>query len=157
MRDKIIETFVKVDDFCKEFSNEFSKYKQDQIESGAKTRNRTSSLSESEIITLLITFHSGQFRNFKSFYLYYVCVHLKSDFPKLVSYNRFIELSHRCALPSCFLYTIVLWGNVQELVLLILQYYEFVTIKELSETRYLKVLQRLGNLPWAGFSDLSCT
>lgn len=99
MRDKIIETFVKVDDFCKEFSNEFSKYKQDQIESGAKTRNRTSSLSESEIITLLITFHSGQFRNFKSFYLYYVCVHLKSDFPKLVSYNRFIELSHRCALP----------------------------------------------------------
>jgi hypothetical protein len=55
-------------------------------------------MCDSEIITLLIAFHSGQFRNFKHFYTEYVCVHLKNDFPGLVSYNRFIELSHRHAL-----------------------------------------------------------
>lgn len=99
MRDKIIETFIKVDDFCNEFSKEFSKVQTPRlVESGKKHRNRATSLSDSEIITLLITFHGGQFRNFKHFYLNYVCEHLKSDFPGVVSYNRFIELSHRSAL-----------------------------------------------------------
>lgn len=63
-----------------------------------KNRNRATSLCDSEIITLLISFHNGQFRNFKHFYINYVCVHLKNDFPHLVSYNRFIELSLRHAL-----------------------------------------------------------
>lgn len=99
MRDKIIETFIKVDDFCNEFSKEFSKVQTPRlVKSGKKHRNRATSLSDSEIITLLITFHGGQFRNFKHFYLNYVCEHLKSDFPGVVSYNRFIELSHRSAL-----------------------------------------------------------
>ena len=98
MRDKILETFVKVDDFCKEFSNEFSKYQNNQIGTGVQKRNRAVSLSDSEVITLLISFHNGQFRNFKSFYVHYVSEYLKSDFPGLVSYNRFIELSHRCAI-----------------------------------------------------------
>ena len=86
---KIIEIFIKVHDFCKVFENEV---KQKQITSSSKTklRNRKASLSESEIITLQIAFHSGQFKNFKHFYLYYVSNHFKNDFPELVSYNRFI-------------------------------------------------------------------
>ena len=97
LQDKIIEIFIKADDFCKVFEKEI---KQKQITPSTKTqtRNRKSGLSESEIITLQIAFHSGQFKNFKHFYLHYVCVHLKNDFPGLVSYNRFIELSHRSAI-----------------------------------------------------------
>lgn len=95
--DKITEIFVNADDFCNEFENEFAKHSVD-AGSDKKTRNRKAGLSDSEIITILIAFHSGQFRNFKHFYLYYVCEHLKSEFPGVVSYNRFIELSHRCAL-----------------------------------------------------------
>jgi len=97
LQDKIIEIFMKVHDFCKVFENEI---KQKQITSSSKTkpRNREAGLSESEIITLQIAFHSGQFKNFKHFYLYYVSIHLKNDFPGLVSYNRFIELSHRSAI-----------------------------------------------------------
>lgn len=98
LQDKITEIFIKVDDFCNEFKNEFSKYETKKLETDKKTRNRASTICDSEIITLLITFHGGQFRNFKHFYINYCSVHLKTEFPGLVSYNRFVELSHRHAL-----------------------------------------------------------
>lgn len=96
LQDKIIEIFIMADDFCNIFETEI---KQQQITSASEVskRNRKAGLSDSEIITLLIAFHGGHFRNFKHFYLHYVSVHLRSDFPGLVSYNRFIELSHRSA------------------------------------------------------------
>ena len=96
LQDKIIEIFIKADDFCNIFETEI---KQQQITSASKElkRNRKAGLSDSEIITLLVAFHGGHFRNFKHFYLHYVSIHLTSDFPGLVSYNRFIELSHRSA------------------------------------------------------------
>ena len=96
LQDKIIEIFIKADDFCNIFETEI---KQQQITSASTVlkRNRKAGLSDSEIITLLVAFHGGHFRNFKHFYLDYVSIHLRSDFPGLVSYNRFIELSHRSA------------------------------------------------------------
>lgn len=97
LQDKITEIFVKADDFCNIFEKEI-KPKQIISSPDIQKRNRKTGLCESEIITLLIAFHSGQFKNFKHFYKYYVCVHLKNDFPGLVSYNRFIELSHRSAI-----------------------------------------------------------
>lgn len=97
LQDKIIEIFITADDFCKVFLDEYNKkplISSDQT----RTRNRKTGLCDSEIITLLIAFHGGQFRNFKHFYLNYVSIYLKDDFPGLVSYNRFIELSHRNAI-----------------------------------------------------------
>jgi len=101
LQDKIIEIFISTDDFCLFFQKEYSKYQIGQ-DSDKKIRNRKSSLCESEIITLLIAFHSGHFRNFKHFYLHYVCLHLNEDFPGLTSYNRFVELSHRTAIAFMF-------------------------------------------------------
>jgi hypothetical protein len=95
--DKVAEIFVKVDDFCCHFENEFNKHKL-AATADAKKRNRKATLCDSEIITILIAFHGGQFRNFKHFYNTYVIPHLSDCFPTLVSYNRFIELSHRSAL-----------------------------------------------------------
>src|SRR3569833_1439288 len=95
--DKIIEIFVKVDDFCKEFETEFARH---QLDAGRfKVGNRKASLSDSEIITILIAFHSGHFTNLKHFYLACICRHYRDDFPGLVSYNRFIELQQRIAVP----------------------------------------------------------
>ena len=96
--DKVAAIFVKVDDFCNHFENEFKNHAL-PVSSGCKKRNRKATLTDSEIITILIAFHGGQFRNFKHFYLGYVCVHLRDCFPAVVSYNRFIELSHRSAVP----------------------------------------------------------
>ena len=96
--DKVAEIFVKADDFCKHFEREFKNHAL-PVPVCIKKRNRKATLSDAEIITILIAFHGGQFRNFKHFYLGYVCVHLRDCFPDVVSYNRFIELSHRSAVP----------------------------------------------------------
>lgn len=96
--DKVAEIFVKVDDFCILFEAEFKKQSL-PVPVNIKKRNRKTTLSDSEVITILIAFQGGQFRNFKHFYCHYVCHHLRDCFPDVVSYNRFIELSHRCAIP----------------------------------------------------------
>ncbi|MDT3404503.1 hypothetical protein QE417_003575 [Mucilaginibacter terrae] len=80
--DKIIEIFVKVDDFCKEFETEIADH---QLNAGNyRVRNRKASLEDSEIITILIAFHSGHFTNLKHFYLGYICAYYKGHFPGLV-------------------------------------------------------------------------
>jgi len=96
--DKAIEIFLSVDDFCLEFEREFKRLR---LEQGGenRSRNRRSSMCESEIITILILFHGSHHRNFKAFYNGYVKQGMKDCFPRLVSYNRFIELSHRSAIP----------------------------------------------------------
>ena len=81
--DKITEIFVKVDDFCKEFDSEIKKHQLDAADS--KKRNPAASLSDSEIITILIAFHSGHFTNLKHFYLCHICSYYKGYFPGLVS------------------------------------------------------------------------
>ena len=96
--DKIIEIYCLVDDFCKEFE----KAKKDHVlheTNGKKHRNRSFNLSDSEVITIMILFHTGQFRNLKHFYTQYVQVHLKNEFPKTVSYNRFTELQQKATMP----------------------------------------------------------
>lgn len=95
---KVAEIFVKTDDFCVHFEKDFKKHSLPSTTT-TKTRSRKATLCDSEIITILIAFQGGQFRNFKHFYNHYVCHHLRDCFPNLVSYNRFIELSHRSAVP----------------------------------------------------------
>lgn len=96
--DKLTEIFCIVDDFCLEFE----KAKEGHVikkNSAQKSRNRKFCMSDSEVITILIFFHAGQFRNLKHFYINYVKVHLKNEFPKTVSYNRFVELQQKATIP----------------------------------------------------------
>lgn len=92
--DKVTEIFCAVDEFCKEFEKQMEK--KTLISSDGKVRrNRKASLSDSEIMTILIAFQFGSFRNFKHYYLFFIKEHLKSSFPRAVSYNRFVELESR--------------------------------------------------------------
>jgi hypothetical protein len=100
LRDKIIEIFVNVDDFCKEIAPELEKQLIEDRSVGK--RNRKAGLCDSEVITLMIAFHYGQFTNLKSFYVYYARPHLNDLFPGLVSYNRFVELQPRSEV-LCFM------------------------------------------------------
>lgn len=52
-------------------------------------------LSISEMATLLILFHTMRFRQIKKFYQY-VNTLMRREFPRLPSYNQFIELIPRC-------------------------------------------------------------
>ncbi len=49
-------------------------------------------MSQSEVITIMILFHYGVFRNTKHFYQNYVIQHLNGEFPSTVSYNGFVVL-----------------------------------------------------------------
>jgi Transposase DDE domain len=95
--DKITEIFYVVHEFC----NEFDKAMDGHIlkkDNEKKHRNRSFNLHDSEVITILILFHLGQFRNLKHFYTRYVQVHLTAEFPHTVSYNRFVELQCKAAM-----------------------------------------------------------
>lgn len=109
-KDKISEIFCICDDFLKEFHAETSK---NAVET-TKYRGcgkRPCSMSEAEIITILICFHFNSFRNFKHYYIHYVMVHLKSEFPVVLSYNRFVEIMSRVAVPMLFFIKLALMGE----------------------------------------------
>jgi hypothetical protein len=87
-KDKIIEIFVSIDDFCQIFEPELNK----KLIGKSKIRNKPSKLSMSEVMTIEVAFHHSGFKNFKEFYLGYVQIHLRDLFPNTVSYNRMTEL-----------------------------------------------------------------
>lgn len=107
LKDKIIEIFVPADDFCLVFTNNIKQFRLGNGE--IRQRNRKASLTDSEIIAILLFFHYGSFTNFKHYYNHYVKEHLADCFPGLVSYHRFIELRQRVAVPMMlFLKTVCL-------------------------------------------------
>ena len=97
---KVTELFYIIDEFCKHFEAENAG---NLLEgnSGVKRRRRAASLSDSEIMTILLYFHFGTFRNFKHYYLFFIKGTMKSYFPKAVSYNRFVELESRVSVFTC--------------------------------------------------------
>ena len=64
-------------------------------------RQREGQLCLSEGMTILVLFHRSNDRTVKHFYQEYVCASLQADFPKLVSYQRLIELIPGAVVPLC--------------------------------------------------------
>ena len=95
---EITEIFYLSDEFSKEFGSTFQKHLLEN-DGSKRLRNKPNRLSDSEVMTILIAFHLSGMRNLKHYYLFYVCKHLTEEFPHLLSYNRFVELQQRVALP----------------------------------------------------------
>ena len=68
---KVTELFCIIDEFCKHFDAENAGNLLED-NSGVKRRRRAASLSDSEIMTILLYFHFGTFRNFKHYYLFFI-------------------------------------------------------------------------------------
>ena len=96
--ESLLEMFVHVDDFCQAF---LPKLEQHLLSSGVVKRHRERSLSISEVMTILIHFHQSHYRNFKAYYCEHVLPHLRSEFPNLVSYTRFVDFIPSALLPLC--------------------------------------------------------
>ena len=109
-RSKVTEIFCIADDFYKELEKNAVDFRLSSDSSRPK-RNRKCTMSESEIITILICFHMGQFRNFKHYYLSYVSTSLASDFSDLLSYNRFIQIEHRVVIPLLMFIRLIGFGS----------------------------------------------
>ncbi len=95
--DSLIALFCSIDDFCQV---DLPLLAQTALPTARGKRRRARSLSQSEIMTILVAFHQSHCRNFKAFYLGHVRPHWAAAFPGLVSYNRFVEF-----MPS----VLVLW------------------------------------------------
>jgi len=86
---ELVALFYLIDEFCKEFE---PKWRAQRVSSGLALRNKPCRMSLSEILTIIVHFHQSNHKTFKYYYLNYVCNQLRSDFPELVSYSRFVEL-----------------------------------------------------------------
>lgn len=97
---ELVALFYLIDEFCQEFE---PKWRAERIASGLVKRNKPCRMSLSEILTIIIHFHQSHHRNCKHYYLDYVCAQLRSDFPGLVSYTRFLELMSEVTTPMVVL------------------------------------------------------
>jgi len=104
----LVELFVHVDDFCQVFLPRLKPY---LLASGVFQRERARSLTISEVMTILIHFHQSHYRNFKAYYCQYVLVHLRKEFPCLVSYSRFVEFIPSVLLPLCGYLRLACFGD----------------------------------------------
>ena len=94
----LVEIFYLADEFCKEFSKVMEGHTLEQ-NNGKKRRNRKFKLNDAEVMTIMIAFHLGGYRNLKFFYINYVQKYLTNYFPETVSYNRFVELQQKALMP----------------------------------------------------------
>jgi hypothetical protein len=94
----ILPVFCDIDDFCRAFE---PRWHQQMLAAGERQRRRTATLSLSEVMTIIVLFHASGYRDFKTFYTQHVQRHLAGAFPRLVSYNRFVELTRGALIPLC--------------------------------------------------------
>ena len=99
MEHNVIRLYCLVDDFCQLFMPHWNQH---LLTKGLKKRHKPCRLTPSEIMCLFIYFHQLRFRDFKTYYIKYAQVHLAHLFPRLVSYNRFVELIKSVLVPLYF-------------------------------------------------------
>jgi len=85
-----------VDAFWQWFEPEWER---ELVASGKRRRRRATRLHPAEILTILILFQQSGYRTFKGFYREHVQVHLRQEFPRALSYSRFVELMPRFLVP----------------------------------------------------------
>jgi len=95
MKKDITELYSFTDDFCQIYTA----YEEKQLLPSEKGRNRKGKMSLSEIMTIMIMYHTSHAKNFK--YFYKTCIEYihKDEFPNALSYNRFVELMPRLFVP----------------------------------------------------------
>ncbi len=102
----ILKMYCHVDDFCQWLVRRENA----NLLGLARKRGPAPRLSLSEVMTILIHFHQSHYRDFKAYYMQHVCEHMRSEFPTLVSYTRFVELMPS-ALPAMCLYLRARFGR----------------------------------------------
>ena len=102
----IRKLFCHVDDFCQWLTT----WENARLLGMTRKRGPAPRMSISEVMTILIHFHQSHYRDFKACYRQHLCKHMRSEFPALVSYTRFVELIPS-TLPAMSLYLRVRSGQ----------------------------------------------
>jgi hypothetical protein len=96
----LLELYCAVDDFWKSYEPH---WRGQRMASGKPQRQRAGMLSESEMMTIVIHFHQARYRDFKTYYVQHVQTFLRAEFPRLCSYERFIQRLPMILQPLCVL------------------------------------------------------
>ncbi len=83
----LVKLFCPIDDFWKTFKSEWDAH---LIDSKRSNRGPEPLMTLSEMMTIVVLFHQSDYRTFKYFYMY-VQQNLYREFPKLISYERFVS------------------------------------------------------------------
>ena len=89
------------DGFCKFFDVMMSKYTLKPVLK--HTYHLASTMSKAEIMLIMILFYASGYHYLIHFYLEKVCRHMRHLFPKVVSYNRFVERRKEVVIPFTLL------------------------------------------------------
>ena len=84
---KLVSLFIEIDDFALSYTDWNNKKCLITPELGYSQK----SLSDSEIMTILVLYQESGYKNFQYFYERFAMNELRTYFPKLVSYSRFVE------------------------------------------------------------------
>src|SRR4051794_41152900 len=102
MFDRLVEDFCQFDDFCQAFRPHWGARLLSEEAQPAKKRGPQPGLVDSEIMTILVLYHSSRFSNFKAFYEGGVLTLLRSALPQAPCYARFFALPHHVGVPWTF-------------------------------------------------------
>jgi hypothetical protein len=97
----LLELFCDVDNFCQRVATQHQR----ALPAHFGQKVRQPGLWPSEIMTILIHFHQSGYRCFKDYYQQVVLGQLHAEFPRAVSYARFVRLVPRVVL--------LLWAYAQ--------------------------------------------
>nr|WP_223823726.1 hypothetical protein [Candidatus Enterovibrio escacola] len=122
--------FVDGVNFCQTFLPAWKKY---LISSSVKQRHKPSHLSVSKVRTIVIAFHQSGYRDFKTYYIHFVCRYLTNEFHELVSHTKMLKLMQRILVSLCSCLT-----HRQKFPSLIQPSYRFVTTYAYLDIRFLK-------------------
>ena len=75
---KLTDIFCDVDDFCKVFMPEWEKQ---HLTDGTRQRTRQCRMTMSEIMTIIIAFHTSHHQDFKNYYTGFIARFWKQKFP----------------------------------------------------------------------------
>ena len=97
----LTKIFCEIDDFYNEFESNLPTHLLSSAERiNPPWKMPPCTLSPSEMMTLIVAFHLSNYRTFKHFY-HHVQQYWGAEFPRLVSYPRFIALQPYLLIPLC--------------------------------------------------------
>jgi len=99
---KLTDIFCDIDDFCKVFMPEWEAR---LLADGTRQRNRQCRMTMSEVMTIIVAFHTSNHRDFKNYYTGFITRFYKGSFPELLSYTRFLAVMPKALTPLCAYFT----------------------------------------------------
>ena len=101
-------------------------------------------------------FHTSGYRCFKHFYLEKVCKHLRHLFPKVVSYNRLVELEREVVIPLTLFIKKVLLGKCTSINFVDSTPLRVCKNQRIHIHKVFKGIAKEGNILWVGSSVSNC-